>query len=234
MFTKSARFYDALYSFKDYAREAQQLHVLIQQHKRSPGNTVLDVACGTGSHIAFLRSHYRLEGLDLDAEMLKIARQRHPDVVFHHADMVNLDLGRQFDVVICLFSSIGYVKTVPRLQQALRSMSRHVLPGGLVIVEPWLRPDVYQVGGVHTLFVDQPNLKIARMNISAAEGGVSVLDFHYLVATPAGVEYFTERHELGLFSHDDYLTAFRGGGLDVVHDPEGLTGRGLYIGVLGD
>ena len=78
--------------------------------------------------------------------------------------------------------------------------------------------------------MDQPDLKVARMNISEVEDGVSVLNFHYLVATSSGVEHFTERHELGLFSHDEYLSAFSAGGLEVVYDADGLAGRGLYIG----
>jgi len=111
MFTKSAAFYDAIYSFKNYEREAQQLHALIQQHKRSTGMALLDVACGTGAHIPFLREHYAVEGLDLDANLLAIARQRNPDITFHQADMLDFDLGHSFDVIVCLFSSIGYVKT---------------------------------------------------------------------------------------------------------------------------
>jgi hypothetical protein len=81
--------------------------------------------------------------------------------------------------------------------------------------------------------VDQPDLKIARMNKSEVEERVSIMNFHYLVATPAGIEHFTEMHELGLFSHEEYLDAFRASALEVVHDPdpEKLTGRGLYIGV---
>src|SRR5258707_11718440 len=111
MFTKSEAFYDAIYgTMKDYAVEAQQIHALIQQYKQSSGTTLLDVACGTGRHLPFLREHYTLEGLDLDEQMLAIARQRNPEVVFHHADMADFDLGRRFDAIVCLFSSIGYVK----------------------------------------------------------------------------------------------------------------------------
>jgi len=231
VFTKSAAFYDTIYSFKNYEREAQQLHALIQQHKRSPGMTLLDVACGTGAHIPFLREHYAVEGLDLDANLLAIARQRNPDITFHQADMLDFDLGHSFDVMVCLFSSIGYVKTADKMKQAIQNMSRHAQPGGLVIVEPWLTPDTYRPGMPHALFIDRPELKIARMNLSMVEDGLSVLDFHYLIATSDGVDYFTERHELGLFTHADYLEAFRVSRLNVVHDPEGLMGRGLYIGI---
>ena len=56
------------------------------------------------------------------------------------------------------------------------------------------------LGTVHALYVDQPTRKIARINVSAVHERVSILDFHYLVGTPEGVEQFTERHELGLFT----------------------------------
>lgn len=231
MFVKSQRFYDAIYAWKDYAGEAQRLHALIDQHKRSPGNTLLDVACGTGGHITFLRQHYMVEGLDLDQVMLDIARRKHPDIPFHHGDMVDFDLRRRFDVVVCLFSAIGEVKTLPRLRQAIQTMTRHVHPGGVLIIEPWLTPDGYQAGGPHALFVNQPDLKIARMNISALEDGVSVLDFHYLVATPEGIEHFSERHELALFPFEEYEAAMRDSRLNVLVDREGLMGRGLFIGI---
>jgi hypothetical protein len=51
------------------------------------------------------------------------------------------------------------------------------------------------------------------------------------VGTPEGINYFDERHELGLFTTDEYLSAFRACGLEVIHDPRWLTGRGLYLGV---
>ena len=69
------------------------------------------------------------------------------------------------------------------------------------------------------------------MNISAVEDGVSVLDFHYLVATPEGIEHFSERHELGLFTFEQYEAAMRDSRLNVLVDREGLMGRGLFIGI---
>ena len=70
------------------------------------------------------------------------------------------------------------------------------------------------------------------MNVSdAARQRISVLDFHYLVATPEGVEHFEEPHELGLFTHDEYLNAVRRAGLQEKYYSEGLMGRGIYVGV---
>jgi hypothetical protein len=79
--------------------------------------------------------------------------------------------------------------------------------------------------------VDEPELKIARMNLAEREGDLSVMDMHHLVATPAGVEHIVARHELGLFTVEQYEDAFRAAGLDVELFPEALNGRGRYVGV---
>ena len=108
MFTRSQRFYDAVYSSKDYAGEARKLKQFIAAHKRSAGNSLLDVACGTGGHVPYLVDDFAYEGLDLDPEMLALAQARFPQVPFHLGNMLDFALGRRFDVVTCLFSSIAY------------------------------------------------------------------------------------------------------------------------------
>lgn len=233
MFTKSARFYDALYHFKDYGAAAGQLHAFIQQHKPD-AKTLLDVACGTGKHLEQLRKYYRVEGFDINPEMLDVARGRCPDVPLHLGDMVDFKLERSFDVLACLFSSIGYVKTVENLERAVASMARHLQPGGLLFVEPWFSPETYWIGRITANFVDEPELKIAWMYTSEIEGRLSIFKINYLVGTTQGIEHFTERHEMGLFSHQEYTRAFEKAGLNVSHDPQGLFGRGMYIGMINE
>lgn len=227
MFEKSAAYYDALYSWKDYPGEVAKLRELIQRHR--PGAaTLLDVACGTGKHLELLREHYDVEGVDVDANLLEIAQERVPGVTLYAADMIEFDLGRTYDVVVCLFSSIGYVQTKANLERAIRSMARHVAPGGLLIIEPWLSPEVFEEGHIGLLVVDEPQLKITRMNSSRRSRDLSILDFDYLVGTPAGIEHFTETHRLGLFGESDHLDAMRRAGLEPQEGGD-LMGRGLDI-----
>lgn len=229
MYEKSAIYYDAIYSFKNYQKEADKIHELIQQHKRSSGRSLLDVACGTGGHLTFLRQHYGVEGLEVNPDMLKMARQKHPDLTFHQADMTGFNLKRKFDAIICLFSSIGYAKTRQQLHQTIQNMARHLQPGGVLIIEPWFSPEAFVPGTVHGLWVDKPDLKMARINVSLVKDNLSIMDMHHLVGTPRGVEHFVERHEMALFTHDEYLETLRAANLEVTHEPDGLTGRGLYI-----
>ncbi len=232
MFLESEKYYDEIYAAlgKDYSKEAEKAHKFIQKHKRSEGNLLLDVACGTGGHAGLLSKYYEVEGLDLDPKMLSIARRKHPKIRFHQGDMTDFNLGKQFDVVVCLFSSIGYVKTKSRLQKAIKTISRHLLSGGVLLIEPWFTVKQWTPGHTGMLTVNRPNLKITRISHASRRGNISRLEFQYLIGTPKGIKHSIEIHEMGLFSHKDYIDAFRGAGLSVTHDPKGLSGRGLYIG----
>ncbi|CAN5610026.1 hypothetical protein BH23GEM9_BH23GEM9_23430 [soil metagenome] len=228
MFVKTARFYDALYAFKDYAAACERLHALIRR-LRPEAATLLDVACGTGVHLEYLAAHYRVEGLDINSELLAVATGRCPGVTLHHADMTDFELGSTFDVVTCLFSSIGYVRTVPGLEAAVAAMARHVAAGGLLVIEPWFTPEQYWVDRLTANFTDEPDLKIAWMYVSRRVADVALLDIHYMAGTPNGIECFTERHELGLFTDEQYRAAFGAAGMKVEYDPVGFFGRGAYI-----
>jgi SAM-dependent methyltransferase len=232
MYNRSAMVYDAIYHAqgKDYGTEAQKICLLVQKYKKSGGTSLLDLACGTGNHIGYLKEKFDLEGLDNSKEMIEVARNKFPGLRFHLAEMVDFEIGRSFDVITCLFSAIGYVVTLSRLEQALNTIARHLYPGGVTIIEPWFGPGVLDLGRVHAVFVDEPELKIARMNINRIEKNISYLDFQYLVAIPQGIEDFKETHSLGIFTDDEYQQAFQHAGLEVFHDIEGLDGRGLYIG----
>ena len=229
MYAELAKYYDKLYSFKDYAGEAKKLRDIIHSHLGDERARLLDVACGTGRHLAFLRQWFDVEGLDLSQEMLQVARAANPGILFHQADMADFALGQHFDVVTCLFSSIGYLKTITQMRQALACMVSHLRPGGLLLIEPWFSPDAWKVGSVHGLFIDEPELKIARINTSLARGRVSCFDLHYLIGTPAGTQHLVERHELGLFSVEEMRSALDGLELEFYNDEEGLCGRGLYV-----
>lgn len=229
MYSRSAQLYDRLYAFKDYDAAVARLEAFVRA-RRPEARTLLDVACGTGRHLALLAGRFDVEGLDLNPELLGMARERLPDVPLHEGDMTSFDLGRSFDVVTCLFSSIAYVRTVERMRAAVATMARHLAPGGVLLVEPWFSAETYWTGRVTTNFVDDPDLKVAWMYLSERQGDLSVHDIHYLVGSAAGVETFRERHELGLFSPTDYERAMTDAGLTHEWDARGFFGRGLHAG----
>lgn len=232
MLSGSEQYYDDIYGVtgKDYAAEAAKILEFIEKHKHREGNSLLDVACGTGWHASMLCKEYKVQGIDINARMLKMARKKLPGIRFTQGDMRSFDLNRQFDVVTCLFSAIGYMTTKADLQTAVKNMSRHVAPGGVLLVEPWFTPDQWRKGYVTAVRVDKPDVKIVRMSHSGKRGQLSLINFQYLIGTSKGIEHINEQHELGLFTHEEYMNSFTKAGLITTHDPEGIFGRGLYIG----
>ncbi len=231
LFIESSELYDAIYKFKDYARESERLRILIDN--AVPGaRTILDVACGTGEHAKFLKRHYRVDGIDINERYLRAARLKNPAGKFTRADMLDFDLGRTYDVVTCLFSAIGIVRTFARLETAIACMARHVRPGGALVIEPWFTPEQWRPARPFILTGEIGADKVYRLSHSLHEGALSVLLHNYLRATRAGVEHYSERIELGLFTRDEMTWAFEFTGMVVRYGSEGLMGRGLYVGSL--
>jgi SAM-dependent methyltransferase len=228
MFSLTAEIYDALYSFRDYAGEAAALREIIA--RENPGaRTILDAACGTGEHARYLASMFAVDGMDLEPGLAAIARAKNPGGEFHIADMRTFELGKRYDVVQCLFGSIGYLLTPVDIVAALSQFRAHLAPGGIVLVEPWLSPEAYHPGTPHMLTAERPDLKVCRVNVAQQEGNISILHFHYLIATPEGVTRAEEVHRLLLAPTDQMLAHFETAGLRCTFDPEGLSGRGLFI-----
>ncbi len=233
MFDRSAHLYDLVYRFKDYEGEARDLVAIVRE--RAPNAaSLLDVACGTGEHLRLVRSSFaHVEGVDVEPDMVALARAKLPDVVITEADMRTFDLGRTFDAVICLFSSIGYLADVEELRGAVTRMGVHLAPGGVLVIDGWIRPDAWRPGGgVMAQAESDEETAVARVVRSRRDGDRTYLEMRYLVATRDGFETIEERHVLTLFSDEDYRSAFAAAGLvaEVLPGPMGPD-RDRYVAV---
>ena len=231
MFSASAELYDLIYSqFKDYASETAEIAATIRQLHPS-ARTVLDVACGTGEHARLLReAHgFEVDGLDLDPTFVTIARRKLPPEAVHQGDMISFALPRRYDVVVCLFSSIGYVRTLENVRRTLARFREHLAGGGIMLIEPWFVPGALQPGRAFIKTAESESVSVARMSHLEIEDRISRLRFEYLIGRPAGIEHAVEIHELGLFTTDEMHECFRHAALETTHDPKGPSGRGLFF-----
>lgn len=78
----------------------------IAQHGRAiafveKSGAALDVGCGSsGRFIDLLQTKgFEVEGIDVSAKMIQLARKRHPTVTFHHADICKWKLPRTYDFI---------------------------------------------------------------------------------------------------------------------------------------
>ncbi|MEO3872804.1 class I SAM-dependent methyltransferase [Nonomuraea sp. B12E4] len=227
--------YDFIYRErgKDFAGEAESVARVVRA--RLPrAASLLDVACGTGEHLVRLRELIGdVEGLELSPEMCAAARAKLPGVPVHVGDMRGFDLGRRFDAVCCLFSSVAYMPTVVELAEALRSMARHLLSGGVLVIDPLWFPDRFIDGYVAGDVVRGDGRTVARVSHTSRDGTTVRQEAHFVVADETGIRHFTEVQRLTLHSREDYLTAFEQAGCPAEYLEGELSARGLFVGVRG-
>jgi SAM-dependent methyltransferase len=231
-YERSADIYDLLYGqMVDYQALGARAEEIIRQ--RTPhASSLLEVACGTGLYLEQFATGFEVAGLDIAPRMLGRARERLPGVSLHEADMRSFDLGRGFDAVVCLFSSIAYLTTIEDLTAAFACMARHLNPGGVVLVEPWFTPDAWRDGDVAANAARSDQLAVGRVSTSVRDGRIVTMHWAFAVAYPNGrVETYVEEHPTGQFTVDEHLGAFADAGLEAEYHPDGLLGRGLYIAI---
>ena len=233
-YTLSADIYDLLYvgaGVKDFVAEAAEIDGLI--HERNPeARSLLDVACGTGQHLALLRDRYEVAGVDVSEAMLGVARERLPGVLLQRADMRSFELGRTFDAVTCLFSSIGYLTDPEDMRAAFGRFATHLAPGGVLVVDGWIRPDgwrdAYLPGMEHAA---RDGREVFRLVESRREGRITSLTEHHLVRDASGIRHFVEEHVLALTPTAEYVRAAEGAGLHVEVIAGFMPDRDRIVGV---
>jgi SAM-dependent methyltransferase len=227
MFSSSAEYYDLVYGKKDYRGEADRLRQLFRQLVPQ-ARTVLDIACGTGEHLRFL-SEYQVAGIDIEPAFVKIASGKRPDGNFQIADMDRFELGAKFDILICLFSAIGYLLTAEAILSALGCFKGHLAPGGAIFIEPFIEPHAWRPGEAHIVTGEDEHRKVCRLMTSDRKGDVAILIGHHLFADGIDVRHAVERHELLLLDRDQWQDFFRQAGLAVEYLPDAFSSRGLYV-----
>ena len=112
---------------------------LLDDVELGPGNRVLDVACGTGIVARIARERLgaggTVVGLDLNSQMLAVARRVAPAIDWREGDAGALPLRdeEQFDVVLC---QQGF-QFFPDPAAAARQMRRALAKGGRLGVSTW-------------------------------------------------------------------------------------------------
>lgn len=231
-----AAWYDAFTDAlgKDHEAEATELLAAARAALGREPATWLDVACGTGRHLAAIADVVdEVVGVDLSPQMLDVARTRLSGrVELRVADQRDLRLDRTFDVVSSLFSSIGYARDLEALDNTVAALAAHVAPGGTLLLEPWIAPDDWEDGRTQVVDVDEGDGRRAvRVLTSRREGDVSVLDAAIVSAAAGRLTVDREEHRMLLVGPDRLAAAVTAAGLEAEapHAGPGPGGRGLIV-----
>lgn len=135
-----AEFYDRLTSNVDYAEQAQFIMSLFMRHGEKHPDTLLDLACGSGSlSLEFAKRGVDMIGVDASAEMLIMAREKaaalDSGLLFLQQDMRELDLYGTVDGAVCTLDSINHLCETQDVAEVFRRLSLFVGPRGLFIFD---------------------------------------------------------------------------------------------------
>ena len=98
-----------------------------------PGRSVLDAGCGTGRVARELAARgLEVVGVDSDASMLDVARAEAPQLRWVQADLVAMELGERFDVVVAAGNVMVFLAPGTEAEVVAR-MAAHVRPGGTLV-----------------------------------------------------------------------------------------------------
>lgn len=96
-----AKYYDKFYSKKNYKKEVEFLKKLVRKNDK-----IIDIGCGTGIHASLL-SNYDVDGLDLNKEMLEIAKTRIKGNLYNQ-NMLNININKKYNIIISMFAVINH------------------------------------------------------------------------------------------------------------------------------
>lgn len=135
-----ARYYDILTANIDYKKRADYFHGIIDMFKKTEGNILLDLACGTGSiSEEMAKIGYDVIGVDYSDEMLGIALDKKFDsglnIQYLCQDMRKLDLYGSMDVTICALDSINHLNSIKDIKKVFENVALFSEPNGLFIFD---------------------------------------------------------------------------------------------------
>lgn len=136
------------YELEVASRDVDDLRFWLDLTRRETPHSILEVGCGTGRltfPLAFegVRGGFSVTGIDAEARMLERARQHlstqpariRDAVTLIEADLRELDLGRQFDMVLMPYGAAHHLLTLSDQLSAWRAARRHLAPNGIFAID---------------------------------------------------------------------------------------------------
>lgn len=130
------RYYKLLYGHRDEHEAHEWVLSIAERTGLKAGARVLDMGCGRGRHaLSFTQLGAMVTGIDISRESIAEARVLVPEADLRVHDM-RVPIGTSlFDLVVCLFTSLGYSGVRRDDQLAVNAAAQALKPGGLFVLD---------------------------------------------------------------------------------------------------
>jgi SAM-dependent methyltransferase len=132
IYAKFAAFYDEIMG--DRGETVDQIRTYLTRFLPT-ASSLLELGSGTGALLAGFIKDLTVTGIDQSPEMLAIAANNFPAAELVRADITTFDLGRRFDVVICMFDTLNHVPDLDGWKAVFKRAHEHLVEGGLFIFD---------------------------------------------------------------------------------------------------
>ena len=207
LYRELADWWPVLSAPEDYAEEAAFYEQTLRVACSFEPNTLLELGSGGGNNASHLKKHFQMTLVDLAPGMLNVSRSLNPECEHIQGDMRTIRLNRQFDAVF-IHDAIMYMVTEEDLRQAMQTAYIHCKPGGAALFAPDHTRENFKPSTDHGGYDrGDRSLRYLEWAMEPDAGGVSYLFvMAYLLREGRGdVECIFDKHEFGLFSHDQWL-----------------------------
>lgn len=138
MYRDFAGIYDELMHDVDYKKWFDYIENIYVKEGITPAK-VLEMACGTGSLTRYLaEAKYDVTCFDLSLEMLTVAESKlreYRNVKILNQDMIDFNLGGQYDSIISICDSINYILEDEDLDKVFENVYKHLSDDGIFIFD---------------------------------------------------------------------------------------------------
>lgn len=129
-------FYADIYDYLVFnnLKDEYEVGEIINKTSASSQSKILDIGCGTGHHVAAMRSRsIDIIGIDISPSMIKKAKENYPDYKFQVADATNSQIYSpdSFTHILCMYFTIYYIQDKTMFFQ---NCYNWLMPGGYFII----------------------------------------------------------------------------------------------------
>ena len=205
----------------------------------STPRTVLELGSGGGNNASHIKAKFKMTLVDLSEGMLAISESLNPECEHILGDMRTVRLDRLFDAVF-IHDAISYMTTEEDLYSTIVTAFLHCKPGGVVMFHPDFTRETFISSTRHGGHDGEGrSLRYLEWNWDPDPADTTyITDFAYLLREEENVRCEYDRHIMGLFGHEDWLSLISRAGFQAQAVPfehsEAQPGSMFFFGIKPD